>query len=138
MMRAPLVVTPSSLRLTNATTTAYPFKLQLGQAPGSTVVVSLASQDTTRGMVAPASLTFTTQTWSTPQAFTLSTTPLASPNSSPLTVAFRTKSTDMLYNNLPVGAGGGMRFLPTTCIRHIQQQACGCWWGALIAYHVHQ
>eukprot|EP00887_Chlorella_sp_A99_P000071 scaffold16.g71.t1 len=99
-LRAPLVVTPASLRLTNASTTSYPFRLQLGQVPASGVTVALSVDDASRGRVSPSAMEFTPETWDTSQALTLTLTPSASPDSSPLTIALRTTSSDVMFGNM--------------------------------------
>ena len=47
------------------------FTVVLNSQPTANVTVNLASSDTTEGTVSPASRTFTTANWSTPQSFTL-------------------------------------------------------------------
>jgi len=51
--------------------TATNFTVVLNSQPTANVTVNLASSDTTEGTVSPASRTFTTANWSTPQSFTL-------------------------------------------------------------------
>jgi hypothetical protein len=47
------------------------FSIALGKEPTSEVTISLASSDTSEGNVAPASVTFRTNNWNTPQTVTV-------------------------------------------------------------------
>lgn len=47
------------------------FTVVLGSQPSSDVVITATSQDLTEGTVSPASRTFTTANWNTPQTFTV-------------------------------------------------------------------
>lgn len=61
---------PSGTR-TNERGTAITFDVHLGARPVSNVTVPIVSSDTTEGLVAPASLTFTTDDWDTPRTVTV-------------------------------------------------------------------
>jgi len=68
---AGIVVTPTSgLTTTEAGGTAA-FTIVLTSRPRADVTIGLSSSDTAEGTVAPASLTFTTADWSTPQTVTV-------------------------------------------------------------------
>jgi uncharacterized repeat protein (TIGR01451 family) len=68
---AGIAVTPAGgLTTTEAGGTAT-FTVVLQARPRADVTIALASDDTDEGTVEPASLTFTTDTWSTPQAVTV-------------------------------------------------------------------
>jgi hypothetical protein len=65
-----ITVTPTSgLTTTEAGGTAT-FTVALNSQPTADVTIGLSSSDTTEGTVSPASLTFTTANWSTPQTVT--------------------------------------------------------------------
>jgi hypothetical protein len=64
------VVPTSGLTTTEAGGTAT-FTIRLDSEPTANVTIDLSSSDTTEGTVAPASLTFTTVNWNTPQTVTV-------------------------------------------------------------------
>ncbi len=65
-------VTSTTLRLrTSEDGDTATVRVRLATAPTATVVLDLASSDTTEGTVAPATLTFTAMTWNTAQPVTL-------------------------------------------------------------------
>ena len=68
---AGITVTPTSgLTTTEAGGTAT-FTVVLNTQPTANVTIGLSSSDTTEGTVGPASLTFTTANWNTPQTVTV-------------------------------------------------------------------
>ncbi len=67
---APMTSTTLRLRTSEDGDTAT-VRVRLATAPTATVVLDLASSDTTEGTVAPATLTFTAMTWNTAQPVTL-------------------------------------------------------------------
>ena len=68
--KAVLVTPVSGLTTTEAGGTAT-FTVRLDTAPTASVTIPLSSSDLTEGTVSPASLTFTTGNWSTPQTVTV-------------------------------------------------------------------
>jgi hypothetical protein len=65
-------VSINPLRLTvNETGTTASFTVALQSPPAANVTISFTSGDNTEGTVSPASQTFTSANWSTPQTFTL-------------------------------------------------------------------
>ncbi len=67
---APMTSTTLRLRTSEDGDTAT-VRVRLATTPTATVVLDLASSDTTEGTVAPATLTFTAMTWNTAQPVTL-------------------------------------------------------------------
>jgi hypothetical protein len=68
---AGITVTPTSgLTTTEAGGTAQ-FSIVLNSQPGANVSLSLSSSNTAEGLIAPASVSFTTANWSTPQVITI-------------------------------------------------------------------
>jgi len=68
---ASLVLSGQSGSRTNERGGAVTFDVHLGARPTTTVTVPVVSSDTTEGTVSPASLTFTTDDWQTPQTVTV-------------------------------------------------------------------
>lgn len=62
-----IVVNPASDLTTSEDGTTTTFDVMLGTQPTADVTVSLTSSDSTEGEVSPATLTFTTTDWDTPQ-----------------------------------------------------------------------
>lgn len=62
-----VIVTPTMGLLTNELGSTASFTMVLGSQPSASVTVGLSSSNTMEGIVAPASITFTTGNWSTPQ-----------------------------------------------------------------------
>lgn len=68
---AGIAVTPVSGLTTTENLGTATFTVRLNTMPSSSVVINLTSSDLTEGTVAPASLTFTTGNWATPQTVTI-------------------------------------------------------------------
>lgn len=68
--KAGITVTPTQLTVSESGTSAN-FSVVLGTQPAADVTVNYVSGDTSEGTVSPASRTFTTVNWSTPQTFTV-------------------------------------------------------------------
>jgi len=67
----PITVTPTSGLTTTEAGGTDTFEVVLNTQPTASVTVALSSSDITEGTVSPATLTFTTATWSTPQTVTV-------------------------------------------------------------------
>ncbi|MBK8170391.1 MAG: integrin [Sandaracinaceae bacterium] len=67
-----VTVTPTSGLVTNEAGGTSAFNVVLTSQPTASVSISLMSSNTAEGTVAPASVTFTTMNWSTPQTVTVS------------------------------------------------------------------
>lgn len=65
---AGITVTPSSGLVTTETGGTATFSVKLNTQPTADVTFALSSSDATEGTVSPASLTFTSKNWNTPQA----------------------------------------------------------------------
>ncbi len=65
-------LTPGHGLVTSESGRAATFTVALGKAPSANVTVPIASSNTAEGVAAPASLTFTSQSWATPQTVTVS------------------------------------------------------------------
>ena len=68
---AGITVTPTSGLLTSETGGIATFTIRLDTQPAADVTIGLSSTDTTEGTVSPASLTFTSSNWNTPQTVTV-------------------------------------------------------------------
>jgi hypothetical protein len=68
--KAGINVTPTQLTVSESGTSAN-FTVVLGTQPTADVTVTYVSGDTSEGTVSPASRTFTTANWGTPQTFTV-------------------------------------------------------------------
>jgi hypothetical protein len=66
-----IIVTPTMGLMTSEMGGTATFTVVLASPPSMSVVVALASSDTSEGTVAPASLTFTTINWNAPQVVTV-------------------------------------------------------------------
>ena len=95
------VVTPAHGIVTSERGLAASFTIALGKAPSANVSLPVASSDTGEGQVSPASLTFTPQNWSVPQAVTVTGVDDSAPDGN---VAYRINlgpcvSTDAAFSN---------------------------------------
>ena len=68
---AGITVTPTSGLVVNEMSGTDTFSVVLGTQPSAEVSIGLASLDTSEGTLSPASLTFTTENWYTPQDVTV-------------------------------------------------------------------
>lgn len=68
---AGILVSPTSGLTTTENGTQTTFTVVLNTAPSASVVIGVTSSDTTEGTVGPASLTFTTVNWASPQTVTV-------------------------------------------------------------------
>lgn len=68
---ASVTVTPTSGLVTSEAGGSGTFTIVLGAMPSMDVTIMLSSSNTAEGTVAPASVTFTSSTWSTPQTVTV-------------------------------------------------------------------
>jgi|GEM_PF-2282518 len=66
-----ITVTPGSGLITTEAGGQATFTVKLNSQPTANVTVALTSSDTTEGTVSPASLSFTTANWNTPQTVTV-------------------------------------------------------------------
>jgi hypothetical protein len=66
-----VLVTPTSGLVTSEAGATATFTVRLATMPSATVSIALSSSDLTEGSVAPASLSFTTINWATPQTVTV-------------------------------------------------------------------
>jgi hypothetical protein len=68
---AGITVNPTSGLVTTEAGGTASFTIVLNSQPSANVTIGLSSSDTTEGVVAPASLTFTAANWNTPQTVTV-------------------------------------------------------------------
>ena len=68
---AGITVAPASGLATTESGGTAAFTVKLNSQPAANVTIALSSSDTTEGTVAPASLTFTSENWNTPQTVTV-------------------------------------------------------------------
>ena len=68
---AGITVTPTVGLVTTEAGGTATFTVRLNSQPTANVTIGLSSSDTTEGTVLPASLTFTTANWNTPQTVTV-------------------------------------------------------------------
>jgi uncharacterized delta-60 repeat protein len=95
------VAPTSGLSTTEAGGTAA-FTMVLNSQPTANVTIGLSSSDTTEGTVSPASVTFTSSNWSTPQTVTITgvNDTLVDGNIAYNVVTAAASSTDSKYNGL--------------------------------------
>lgn len=101
---AGFLVTPVAGLSTAETATTDTFTLRLTSEPTANVVIGLSSDNTAEGTVSPASLTFTSANWMTPQTVTLTgvndSPPVADGAQTYNIVTAAAVSTDTDYNGL--------------------------------------
>jgi hypothetical protein len=115
-----ITVNPTSGLVTTGGTAT--FTIVLDAAPTANVTIGLSSNDTTKGTVSPASVTFTTVNWATPRTITVTGSINDTVvNANYTIVTANATSTDTKYNDLnasdvgvinlanttPIGGGGG-------------------------------
>ena len=99
---AGITVSPTiGLTTTEAGGTAT-FTVVLTSQPTANVTIGLSSSDTTEGTVSPASLTFTSVNWNTPQTVTVTGVddPVADGNIAYTVITAQATSTDTIYASM--------------------------------------
>jgi hypothetical protein len=98
---AGITITPSSGLQTSEDLATDAFTLVLDSQPASTVTVAISSSDTSEGSVSPASLTFTTGNWNSPQIVTLTgADDSLVDGDANYSILFNVQSSDSNYNGL--------------------------------------
>lgn len=97
-----IVVTPTSGLVTTEAGGTAAFTVRLNTMPSASVSIGLSSSDLTEGTVSPASLTFTTGNWATPQTVTATgvNDAVADGTQPYFVVTAPASSTDGTYNSL--------------------------------------
>ena len=97
-----ITVTPVSGLITSEAGGSATFTVVLGSQPSANVVIGLSSSNTAEGTVSPASLTFTSANWNTPQRVTVKGVDdkIVDGNKAYTIVTAPAVSTDTRFNNL--------------------------------------